>query len=55
MPDNDKIKMYLTKIVNLAAGWDEDGATGPKEPFCWETVARVAMDYARTALKEFDV
>lgn len=52
--DNYKIKIYLTEIVALSAGWDDDGSTGPKEPFCWETIARVAMDYARAALKEID-
>lgn len=38
------------RIVDLAAGWDEDGATGPKVPYRWETVALMAMDYARAAL-----
>lgn len=37
-------------IVALAAGWDEDGATGPKEPYSWESIARMAMDYAHYAI-----
>jgi len=37
-------------ITDLASGWDEDGALGPKAPLSWETVARMAMDYARAAI-----
>jgi hypothetical protein len=37
-------------IAALASGWDEDGALGPKEPLSWESVARMAMDYARAAI-----
>ena len=44
----------LNWIVNLASGWDEDGALGPKEPYSWETVARMAMDLARAALSHPD-
>jgi hypothetical protein len=38
------------KIVALSAGWDEDGSLGPRRPYSWETVARLAMDYARAAI-----
>jgi hypothetical protein len=37
-------------IAALASGWDEDGALGPKYPLSWESVARMAMDYARAAV-----
>ena len=37
-------------IVELSAGWDEDRSTGPRAPLSWESVARMAMDYARAAL-----
>lgn len=37
-------------IVALTGGWDEQGATGPRAPLSWETVARMAIDYARAAL-----
>jgi hypothetical protein len=42
---------WCRAIVDLASGWDEDGALGPKEPLTWETVARMAMDYAQAALR----
>ena len=38
------------EIAALSVGWDEDGSTGPKPPLSWETVARMAMDYARAAI-----
>lgn len=38
------------EIVALAAGWDEDGAIGPRDPMSWETVGRLAMDISRYAL-----
>ncbi len=38
-------------IVDLAS-WDEDGAIAPKYPYSWETIARVALDYARGALED---
>lgn len=41
-------------IVALSAGWDENGSTGPRHPLSWESVGRVAMDYARYALKQVD-
>lgn len=37
-------------IVALSAGWDANGSTGPIEPFSWETVGRMALDYSRGAL-----
>lgn len=46
----ERLTNTLTEIVNLSAGWDDEGSTGPKEPFSWETVARVALDYARSEL-----
>ena len=45
---------WCVEIVGLASGWDEHGALGPKAPYCWETVGRVAMDYANAALKDDD-
>ena len=39
-------------IVALASGWDKHGALGPRPPLSWETVARMAMDYARVAIEE---
>ena len=41
---------WYQEIVNLSAGWDEDGSLGPKEPYTWETVGRLALDYAKAAL-----
>lgn len=45
---------WCVEIVGLASGWDEHGALEPKAPFCWETVGRMAMDYANAALKDDD-
>ena len=45
------LRKWHTEIVALSAGWDEAGSTGPKEPLSWETVGRMAMDYARAALR----
>ena len=42
---------WCRQIEALASGWDADGAIGPKPPYEWETVARMAMDYARAALR----
>jgi hypothetical protein len=41
---------YHRKIVALAEGWDADGATGPKSPLSWESVARMAMDFSQAAI-----
>ena len=38
------------KIAALSAGWDEDGSIGPVDPLSWESVGRLALDYARAAL-----
>lgn len=38
------------KIAALSAGWDEDGSIGPVDPLSWESVGRLSMDYARSAL-----
>jgi hypothetical protein len=40
---------WLREIDALASGWDEGGAIGPREGLSWESVARLAMDYARAA------
>jgi len=40
----------LRKIEALSKGWDSEGSTGPVEPLSWETVARMAMDYAQAAI-----
>jgi hypothetical protein len=45
---------WCIEIVGLASGWDEHGAISPKKPYCWETVGRVAMDYANAALNDND-
>ena len=37
--------------VELASAWDELGALGPKEPLSWESVARMAMDYAQANIR----
>ncbi len=37
-------------IVSLSAGWDAAGSLGPKPPYRWRTVARLAMDVARYAV-----
>lgn len=47
----EKLKKWHMEIVLLSAGWGEDGSTGPKDPLSWETVGRMAMDYARAALR----
>jgi hypothetical protein len=47
----ERLKKWHAEIVALSAGWDEDGSTGPRDPLSWETVGRMAMDYARAALR----
>jgi hypothetical protein len=44
-----ELVMALCDIEALASGWDEDGALGPRAPLSWESVARMAMDFARAA------
>jgi hypothetical protein len=48
--ENYMLREYLGSILLYSAGWDESGSTGPKEPYSWETVGRVALDLARAAL-----
>lgn len=43
-------RRWIEEIVALASGWDEDGAIGPREPLSWESVGRLALDYARAWL-----
>ena len=45
------LRAACQNIVALASGWDELGALGPVSPLSWETVARMAMDYARAVLR----
>jgi len=45
-----EMEEMLKAIVDLSAGWDEDGSLGPRAPLSWESVGRVAMDYARSVL-----
>lgn len=40
----------LQKIVDMSAGWDDQGSTGPIAPLSWESVGRVSMDIARALL-----
>jgi hypothetical protein len=40
------------EIAALASGYDEEGALGPRDPLTWETIARMALDYARAAIKQ---
>lgn len=49
--ENERLRKAHAAIVDLSAGWDEDGSTGPRDPLSWETVGRLAMDYSRAALK----
>jgi hypothetical protein len=42
------------RIVDLSAGWNKNGSTGPRHPLSWESVGRVAMDYARYALSKIE-
>jgi len=49
-PQNNDAAIACKWIVDLFA-WDMDGVTYPKPPYSWETVARVASDYAAGALK----
>lgn len=44
------LEKWHEDIVALSAGWDEDGSLGPQSPLSWESVGRMAMDYARAAL-----
>lgn len=44
-------RKMLQAIVALSSGWDEHGSLGPRPPLSWETVGRMAMDYARAALE----
>lgn len=46
----ERLRQWHREIVALACGWDEHGAIGPREPLSWESVARMAMDYAQAAL-----
>ena len=45
-----EMRAALMAIFDLAAGWDEHGASGPREPLTWESVARMALDYASAGL-----
>jgi hypothetical protein len=45
----ERFQEYLTRIIDLSEGYDEDGSLGPKAPYSWESSARLAMDYARAA------
>lgn len=47
----NKAEQACRDILELCAGWDEHGPKGPKPPYRWETVACMAFDYARAALK----
>ena len=51
---NSALKWHQ-EIAALAEGYDEEGATGPRRPLTWETIARMALDYSRWALKESGV
>lgn len=44
------LRGWLKEIENLSAGYDADGSTGPRRPLSWESVGRMALDYARAAL-----
>jgi len=47
---NKELLKWHQATANLSAGWDEHGSLGPKEPYSWESIARMAMDYARAAI-----
>jgi hypothetical protein len=47
----DRLVKALGRIHALSAGWDDDGSLGPKSPLSWESVGRMALDYARAALQ----
>lgn len=46
----ERLRKAMRNIVDLSAGYDEGGSLGPKPPWSWETVARMAMDFARAAI-----
>ena len=45
-----RLEKRLSDISDLAESYDEHGAVGPRKPFSWETVARLALDYARSVV-----
>ena len=50
-PRQAQCKNWYQAIVDLSAGWDEEGSLGPKDPYTWETVGRLALDYAKAGLR----
>jgi len=54
MAENSKQERALKYILDLSAGWDAEGSTGPGKfrgvQLSWETVARLALDCARSAV-----
>ena len=51
---HDDLLEACRRIVDLSAGWNKNGSTGPRHPLSWESVGRVAMDYARYALSKIE-
>ena len=47
--ENRRFRHFCQLISDLADGYDEKGATGHQEPLSWETVGRLAIDYANAA------
>ncbi len=47
----ERLQKWHIEIAGMAADYDEDGATAPRAPMSWESVARLAIDYSREALK----
>jgi hypothetical protein len=47
-----KLREHLQWILDMSAGWDSLGSTGPRKPLSWESVGRMSLDYARAALAQ---
>lgn len=45
-----QLRERLQWILDMSAGWDSLGSTGPRKPLSWESVGRMSLDYARAAL-----
>ena len=45
-----KLICFHKEIVDLSEGWDDQGSIGPKQPWSWESIGRMALDFSQAAL-----